>query len=235
MTQRKHRADPRRKHEDTKTRRHRRDAESPREFTAWRGPGRRTAAKNRWNEPPSSDRERSSLELVPAACAQEAQASPLLLLISRLGGAQLLFKQEKGKAEPARLRRVGRWEGRLRRTLAFGADGLPSGGRRSSDRRLFRRQSSVPLIRFCGVFLALSALSGLSVGQLGWCAAFVPSCLRVCDGLCDSLCLCASVVATASGRSVQNRNSCRGARLHARITPSLNDATVRGCTRRTDT
>jgi hypothetical protein len=31
---------------------------------------------------------------------------------------------EIGQAEPSRLRRVGRWEDRLRRTLAFGADGL---------------------------------------------------------------------------------------------------------------
>lgn len=46
-----------------------------------------------------------------------------------------LSKQEKGQAEPTRPGRVGRWEVRLRRTLAFGADGLPTGGRRSLDRR----------------------------------------------------------------------------------------------------
>jgi len=31
--------------------RRRRDAENPREFSAWQGSGRRTAAKDRWNEP----------------------------------------------------------------------------------------------------------------------------------------------------------------------------------------
>jgi len=52
-------------------------------------------------------------------------------------------KQERGEAEPTRPGRAGRWEARLRRTLAFGTDGLSTGGRRSSDRRLFRRQSTV--------------------------------------------------------------------------------------------
>jgi hypothetical protein len=44
-------------------------------------------------------------------------------------------KKEKGQAEPTRPRRVVRWETRLRRTPAFGADGFLTGGRRSSDRR----------------------------------------------------------------------------------------------------
>ncbi len=38
--------------------------------------------------------------------------------------------------------RVGRWEARRRRTLASEADVLLTGGRRSPDRRLFRRHSS---------------------------------------------------------------------------------------------
>ena len=96
-------------------------------------------------------------------------------------------KQGKGEAKPTRPGRVGRWEEGLRRTLAFGADILPTGRRRSSDRRLFRRQSSA--LQHQGNYLRLSALSAVF---LRVCAAFVSSCLR-CLPLCfslRSLCLC---------------------------------------------
>ncbi len=73
-----------------------------------------------------------------------------------------------------RARRVGRGEDRLGRTLAFGADGLRPGCRRSSDRRLCRRSTPGNLV---------------TAGTAPLCA----SCLRGCDG--PSLCvLCASVV-----------------------------------------
>ena len=47
-----------------------------------------------------------------------------------------------GEVEPMRPGRVGRREARRRRTPAFEADVLLTGGRRSPDRRLFHRHSS---------------------------------------------------------------------------------------------
>jgi len=88
----------------------------------------------------SSDRKRSSLGSVPAACGPRAQTSPLLPCCSIDGTT--LFKNEEGQAEPTRPGRVGRWEERQRRTLASGVGALSTGRGRSSDRRRFRRQSS---------------------------------------------------------------------------------------------
>ena len=105
---------------------------------------------------PSSNDDRGPLELTIAPNARVRRGSPIQrsalsesadLAIPHpllLDGERPTSKQEKGEAEPTRPGRVVRWAARLRRTLAFGADGLLTGGRRSSDRRLFRRQSSAP-------------------------------------------------------------------------------------------
>ena len=87
-----------------------------------------------------SECERSSRQSGPVACAKRAQASPLLFPFCWMKGAPR-SQQKRGKAEPTRLRRGGRWEARRRRTLASGGDGLSTGCRRSFDRRQFRRQS----------------------------------------------------------------------------------------------
>ena len=107
--------------------------------------------------------------------SRRAQTSPLLSPWWRMEGAPPSIKK-RGEAEPARPGRVVRWAARLRRTLAFGADGLLTGGRRSSDCRLFHRQSSARLTRFSEIFFAyLRYLRDL------WAN---------CDGSERSLCLC---------------------------------------------
>ena len=87
--------------------------------------------------------------------------------------------------------RVGRWEVWLQRTLAFGADRLLTGGRRSPDRRLFRRHfSALPHHLSEIICVYLRDLRFLRCVR-GW-----SSCLRVCDVLCVPslcpLCLCGS-------------------------------------------
>jgi hypothetical protein len=83
------------------------------------------------------------------------------------------FEQARPRRDRRALR-VGRGEDRLGRTLAFGADGLRHGCRRSSDRRRFRRTTLGNLV---------------TAGSAPLCS----SCLRGCGDpwLCV---LCASVV-----------------------------------------
>jgi len=50
-------------------------------------------------------------------------------------------RSEKGQAEPTRPGRVVRWAARLRRTLAFGAVGLPTGG---GDRQIADASAANP-------------------------------------------------------------------------------------------
>jgi len=84
-----------------------------------------------------------------------------------------------------------RGEARLRRTLAFGVDGLPSGGRRSPDRRQFRRQSSALLPPSSK---RLSGFIWVICGHMEWMGGlcvfvFVTSAMALCPDSV-SLCLC---------------------------------------------
>jgi len=127
-----------------------------------------------------SGRKRPSRCPDPAACALE-ERRPRHFSSSCSWDGNTDFLMDGSKAEPTRRRRVGRWEAWLRRTLAFGAFRLLTGGRRSSDRRLFCRQSAAlppP------VSLRLSASICVICGFLGWVRWL---CVR-------TLCLCASVV-----------------------------------------
>jgi len=97
--------------------------------------------------------------------------------------------KERGQAEPTRPRRVGRWEAWLRRTLAFRADGLPTSGRRSSDRRLFRRPSpALPLQINDNLFASFASLRFFWVRGLR-VFGFATSALALCPSSV-SLCLC---------------------------------------------
>jgi len=130
-----------------------------------------------------SGRERPSRMSCPAACA--LLSAGLAIHNWWMDGATS-SKQEKGEAEPTRPGRVVRWVAWLRRTLAFGADGLSTGGRRSSDRR-----SVPPSISGYAAPRQREPLRVLCVFAvfLGRWVAFVSSCLRVCDVLCVSLCV----------------------------------------------
>jgi len=97
-------------------------------------------------------------------------------------------KKKRGEAEPTRPGRVGRWEARRRRALASGVDVLLT-GRRSSDRRLFRRQSTIRPVRFGKIFH-----SYLRYLRYLWANCDVHGRLCASASLCFSLCLCASVV-----------------------------------------
>jgi hypothetical protein len=82
-----------------------------------------------------------------------------------------------GEVEPMRPGRVGRWEARRRRTPAFEADVLLTGGRRSPDRRLFHRHSSALPHHVSGVICVhLRDLRFLRGRVIGFA---MPSCLRV--------------------------------------------------------
>jgi len=87
--------------------------------------------------------------------------------------------------------RVGRWEARRRRTLASEADVLLTGGRRSPDRRLFRRHSSAlphHLSEIICVYLRdLRFLRGRVIGVV------MPSCLCVFVFAMSVFLLCVSV------------------------------------------
>jgi hypothetical protein len=125
-------------------------------------------------------------------------------------------KLEKGEAEPMRLWRVGRWEAWLRRTLAFGADLLLTCGRRSQDRRPFRRQSQLRPLRFCEISLAyLRYLRDLRATCLAMLRVFVSSWLRRArvDGSVISLCLC--------GSSACQSSTCRGSTLLVAATAAM--------------
>ena len=92
-----------------------------------------------------SDRKRSStVPLLRPALSESAGLASLSLLPDGKFPQSL---HRRGEAEPTRPGRVGRWQAGLRRTLAFGTDRLATGSRRSSDRRRFRRQSSMRSIR----------------------------------------------------------------------------------------
>jgi hypothetical protein len=97
-------------------------------------------------------------------------------------------RSERGQAESTRPGRVVRWDVWPRQALALGVDERATGGRRSSDRRLFRRQS-----RHCCVKRTICVyLRDLWAHCDGW-SAFVSSCVRcpLCFSLC-ALCLCGS-------------------------------------------
>jgi hypothetical protein len=108
-----------------------------RAFIAWRGPGRRTTAGDLRTGQRLRSQAIVDVAMSSSLLSRRAQASPLLILCWWKDGAPL-FKKRRGEAEPTRPGRVGWWEARRRRTLASGVDVLPTGGRRSSDRRQFR-------------------------------------------------------------------------------------------------
>ena len=116
---------------------------------------------------------------------------------------------------------VGRWEAWLRRTLAFGADRLLTGGRRSPDRRLFRRHfSALPhhLSEIICVYLRdLRFLRGRVIGVV------MPSCLCVfvfamfCVLLCVSVPLWFNPGGMGGKSEIRNPKSeiCDGGRWHS--------------------
>ena len=136
-----------------------------------RGPLRRTPvpiASDRHKSPPQRPALSKSARLAPPFCRMDG-ATP--------------SNQERGQAEPTRPWRVGRWEVRRRRTLASGVGELPTGGRRSPDRRLFRRQSTeLPLHLWEKLFASFASLRFI---------------VRVRTVSVFSLCLCVSVVLLA--------------------------------------
>ena len=80
---------------------------------------------------------------------------------------------------------VVRWAARLRRTLAFGAVGLPTGG---GDPQI--ADCSAVNSRHCSVKETICVyLRDLRFLREWICDAFVSLCLRVCDGSVP-LCLC---------------------------------------------
>ena len=130
----------------------------------------------------------------PAVCALE-ERRPRHCSFLRLEDLCPPSKHERGQAEPTRRRRGVREIARRRRTLAPGVDVLSPGGRRSPDRRLFRRQTPICPIRCSGIFFCLSAFICVICGYLRCLRVFVSSCLRCVRWLCArTLCLCASVV-----------------------------------------
>ena len=152
---------PRHNHEDTKTRRHHKAPSVVR-----RGP-RPPGGQGPLEADASSDASARS-----CTHSQRPALSESAGLASRVD-QRSAFERVRRRRD-RRARRVGRGEDRLGRTLAFEADGLRHGGRRSSDRRRFRRSTPGNL-----------ANAGI--------APLCPSCLRGCDD--PSLCvLCASVV-----------------------------------------
>ncbi len=229
----------------------RRGAESPRGFTALRGPSRRrTTAGDRW----VGQRLRTQALVAGARPSglrsRRAQASPHPLSISRLGRGHLSFQLEGGQAEPTRHRRVGRWEARRRRTLASGVDVLPTGRPRSRDRRRFRRDHRCGASVRRSPFAAFASLRFTTDGSAPphLCASaplrsfvapcrlrvFVSSCLRRAPRLCvsslcvPSVCLCASVVQPVSGLAW------RRARTRTRVRnplPSSSAPRLRSCGR----
>ena len=127
--------------------------------------------------------------------SRRAQASPLLFPYCRIEGASPP-KSKRGKADPTRPRRVVPGEAWLRRTLAFGADGLSPGWT-----AIARSLAVPPSISGIGTSRSPSAFICVICGQMGWMAGlrvFVSSCLRCAMALCPSsvpLCLCGSSVA----------------------------------------
>jgi hypothetical protein len=199
-----------RRHEDTKASqrppttplnaeaRRRRDAENPREFSAWRGPGRRTAAKDRWNEP-----QFRSQAIVTGARSSGLRSgsaglatSHLYLMIGRGTPPFQIGERQGGTAVPLARRPVGRLAATSARAWS---------GRTSHRRSAIARSPAVPP-------LILGTAHHISEKP------FVSSCLRVCDvgRLCVSsslrLCvlfsvseLCVSVsLWFAGGRFLEN-------------------------------
>jgi len=139
------------------------------DFIARRGPGRRKTAGNRWVGTP-----RRKLAFVgrpdPAACAFQAQASPLLFLFLWMRGATSLPDgSENGRTDALRARRP------VRNPTATDAciRSRGSSHRRPAitDRLLFCHQEAGPLLKLS---VRLFVWAG------GW-AAFVSLCLRRCD------------------------------------------------------
>ena len=161
------------------------DADGPRGFNAWRGlpavverrPG--TAGPTH-----RSGRKHLSRWPGPAACAL-GERRPRHCSILRLEVMCPPSKYERGQAEPTRRKRGVRETARRRRTLASGVDVLSPGGRRSPDRRLFRRQSSpLPLTRSLRLSAPICVICGFFA-----LVAFVSLCLRVCDVASGRLCV----------------------------------------------
>ena len=183
-------------------------------FDAWRGPGRRrTTARDRWIE--LSLRTRAFVAMARSSGLRSAERRP-----RHFSPLHVRWKMPPSQIGERRggtdARRVGRWEAWLRWTLASRADGFPTGRRRSSDRRQFRRQSPVPLHHVGeNIYVYLRYLRFLRC--VGGLCAFVSSCLRralaslwlrasAFFSLCvPSLCLCASVVQQVGGRGRKGR------------------------------
>ncbi len=106
--------------------------------------------------------------------SRRAQASPLLSSIQQLGEARLPPEWKGSQAESTRPGRVVRWAARLRRTLAFGSVGLPTGG---GDRQI--ADCSAVNLRYCRITSATTS-SCLRVFVFAMsCSVFLLCALRV--------------------------------------------------------
>ncbi len=139
----------------------------PRDSTEWRGPDRRrTTPGNRCIGSSLRTRVFVAMARYSGLRSRRAQASPPLIPTGVLTVSS--SEQERGEAEPTCPGRVGRWEARRRRTLASGVDVLLT-GRRSSDRRLFRRQSSALAHHVSEALFASFASLRFKTQIRGWC------------------------------------------------------------------
>ena len=173
----------------------RRDAETQRiSHVLWRGPGRPTTAGYRWARRPL--RTQAFVAVSRPSDLRSASAGlavpPFHFMIGR---ARLLPQSERRKAGPTRPRRVGRWGVWLRQALALGADERSTGGRRSFDRRLFRRQFTALSHHISDNLFASLRLCAFAF-SIGWFgdSASPRLCASAFSSLCPPLCLRTSVV-----------------------------------------
>ncbi len=151
-----------RRHEDTKT------SQSPLDRPARSRPPGGRGPLGRVTSPNASVRRSHSTQR-PALSESAGLASQAF---SDWDGSQTLALEQARPRRGRRALRVGRGEDRLGRTLAFGADGLRPGCRRSSDRRHFRHTTPgnladagfVPLCLLCvlRVFVVATILRSVS-------------------------------------------------------------------------
>jgi len=160
--------------------------------------------------PIASDRHRHPI-LRPALRERRPRHSLLLLLDAWF---PLFPERNEVRRDRRAPGRGGRWQAGLRRTLAFGADRLATGRRRSSDRRRFRRHLRYKRITSARISLRSLRLCGYESGRVGGIgepkkrtdAISIKETIRVylrdlrahCDGervgFVAALCLCVSVV-----------------------------------------